>query len=421
MTDATRDSITIMITKGRVVATKRITLRPGAVKPEIQEYDRAKHFSIREVPAGNIYEFALLLREIEKRPDVFIVRGKPASGVDRNHTLRRLHPRTNPDGTVTPRTFDPAPRRWIPFDLDALPAPDWLDPLDDPDQTVEFAVGHLPAEFHGVTVRWAFTSGQGVKPGIRLRLFFWADRPLEDWELRVWLGERVPQEGVPPRRWPRRYPIDLSIFSPAQPIYVAWPVFVGMIDPVPVRSGLWRGDRDTVTPPKIGKDRSVSPSVVANSGPRWEGGGYETHRARIGDHEGGDGFFGPIKSSVASYLARHGSSVDPSWLRADLERAIREAPRDAEKHPDAYVEARVRDLDSLIAAFVRIQGEDEVSRQPHRVEATYPPPAPSVAEARSEFARVLDGFATAASAYRTDMESYQTRHAGWNAPHKIAV
>ena len=109
MTDATRDSITIMITKGRVVATKRITLRPGAAKPEIQEYDRAKHFSIREQPVGNIYELALLLDKVEKRPDIFVVRGKPASGINPNHTLRRLHPRTHPDGTVTPRTLDAAP------------------------------------------------------------------------------------------------------------------------------------------------------------------------------------------------------------------------------------------------------------------------------------------------------------------------
>ena len=90
-----------------------------------------------------------------------------------------------------------------------------------------------------------------------------------------------------------------------------------MIDPVPLRSWLWRGDRDCVTPPRIGENRKVSPSVMASLGPRRKGEGYAAHRARIGDHEHGDGFFRPIKSAVASYFARHGSSVDPSWLRTD--------------------------------------------------------------------------------------------------------
>jgi hypothetical protein len=58
------------------------------------------------------------------------------------------------------------------------------------------------------------------------------------------------------------------------------------------------------------------------------GEGYDAYRRPIGDHEGGDGFFRPIKSAVASYLARHGSSVDTAWLQDDLEQAIRDAPRD---------------------------------------------------------------------------------------------
>jgi hypothetical protein len=414
MTEATRDSITIMITKGRVLATKRIIRRAGAAKPEIQEYGLAKHFSIRERPVGNIYELALLLDEIEKRPDIFVVRGKPAAGINRNHALRRLHPRTHPDGTVTPQTLDPAPRHWIPLDLDALVAPDWLDPFDDPDQTVEFAVGHLPAEFHGVTVRWTFTSGHGVKPGIRLRLFFWADRPLEDRELKVWLGERIPQEGVSRAKWPLRYPVDLSIFSPAQAIYVASPIFEGMIDPVPLRSGLWRGDRDSVTPPGIGESRRVSPLVMPSLGPRREGGGYAAHRARIGDHEGGDGFFRPIKSAVASYLALHGSSVDPSWLRTDLEYAIREAPRDPAKHPDDYVERRVRDLDPLIAAILALEAAAEAERQTRVCEPTYPAPCATVEKAREQLAKALDEhvasiapYAAARELYRADLKRWQ--------------
>src|SRR5271167_4984817 len=75
---------------------------------------------------------------------------------------------------------------------------------------------------------------------LRIRLFFWADRALADWQLKAWLSG---------------YPVDQSIFAPAQPVYVARPIFIGMPDPVPTRSGIWRGDRDAITPPTITKPR----------------------------------------------------------------------------------------------------------------------------------------------------------------------
>jgi hypothetical protein len=82
-----------MITKGRVLATKRIILPAGAVKPEIREYGLAKHFSIRERPVGNIYELARLLHEIEKRPDIFVVRGKAAPGIKNRRHFPKHHGR----------------------------------------------------------------------------------------------------------------------------------------------------------------------------------------------------------------------------------------------------------------------------------------------------------------------------------------
>jgi hypothetical protein len=85
----------------------------------------------------------------------------------------------------------------------------------------------------------------------------------------------------------------------------------------------------------------------------------EGHCARIGDHGAGDGFFRPIKSAVAAYVARHGSQVDTSWLRSDLEEVIRRAPRDPVKHSDDYIELRVDDLDPLITAIVEMERASE--------------------------------------------------------------
>lgn len=165
------------------------------------------------------------------------MRGKPAAGVDLRNARRRLHARKARDGSTEPATIEGAARHWIPLDVNSIACPDWLDPVREPDRAVEHIVGLLPKEFHGATCWWAFTAGQGVKDGIRIRLFFWSDRALADWELKAWLGERMPAPGAPRGACPQRFPIDLSLFSPAQPIYVAKPLFVGMPDPVPIRSG----------------------------------------------------------------------------------------------------------------------------------------------------------------------------------------
>jgi hypothetical protein len=128
------------------------------------------------------------------------------------------------------------------------------------------------------------------------------------------------------------------------------------------------------------------------------GAGYEFHRARIGDHKGGDGFFEPTKSAVAAWLRNQGSGADTTWLRTDLEQAIRAAGRDPAKHDDDYIDFRVgSDLDSLIEAIRELQVESE--RAAERVEPTYPAPLGSVAEARAVLADAMDRFARAALAW----------------------
>jgi hypothetical protein len=130
------------------------------------------------------------------------------------------------------------------------------------------------------------------------------------------------------------------------------------------------------------------------------GSGYEYHRSRIGDHEMGGGFFGPIKSAVAAWIAHHGAVADTAWLRADLERAIREAPRDPAKHDDGYVEVRIADLDPLIEAIAELQAAKESENAP--LQPTYPAPVGSVEEARAMIAAEMDRFVEDVIAYDAD-------------------
>lgn len=356
----TADFVTILTATGRRRAVKLIqpardkTTWPAKDIPgqiDIIPYEYMKTFRAEERPVSSIYELAKILDDIERSISSFIVRGRIADGVDRNRMVRRVRDRS--DG-VDP-TLLPAEHYWIALDLDAIPCPEYIDPAHEPKAAVEYVIDRLPEEFHNATCRWQFTSSQGFKTStISLRRYFWADRPLSDSDLKSWLC--ACKSGIKIRRWSM---IDGTVFSPAQPIYTAAPLICGGLrDPMPVRSGILFGACDEVLAPEIVPEHRRSGYSGHGGGtqaPGEPGLGMEGFCSRIGDHEAGDGFFRPIKSAVAAYIARHGSQVDTTWLRADLEAVIRGAPRALAKHPDDYVELRVSDLDPLIAAIVDME------------------------------------------------------------------
>ncbi|HEX2152021.1 MAG TPA: hypothetical protein VHG31_08500, partial [Stellaceae bacterium] len=276
---------------------------------------------------------------------------------------------------------------WIALDIDSLPCPEWIDQFDEPDRVVEYVVDLLPPEFHSASCYWAYTSGAGLKPGIRMRLWFWADRPLADWELKAWLADA---------------PVDQAIFAPAQPTYVARPIFVDMPDPVPYRSGTWSGDRDAITPPVI--ERPQRGPSAASGASRGDGGGdYAVYRRQIGDGFLRNGFYRPLKGAIGAFIGEAGVGADTAWLRKDLEKAIREARRDPAKHDDAYVEARVADLDSWIEWTLGKEKEKaEAVAEP--CEPTYPPPLGSVAEARAVLAETMHDIVDQVRAYHATRE-----------------
>src|SRR5262249_19047687 len=156
-------------------------------------------------------------------------------------------------------------------------------------------------EFRSASCFWYFTGGHGIKSGIRIRLWFWADRLVEDWELQAWLADA---------------PVGLSIYGAAnQPIYVARPIFFGVPDPMPHRHGIWRGYSDTLAVPPI--ERPPSRRPPSSSTPSSGGGGYDSYREQIGDHDGGDGFYRPLKKAIGAYFGARGAGADVEWLCAD--------------------------------------------------------------------------------------------------------
>jgi hypothetical protein len=377
------DSVTLLTALDGGLLAKRTSRPAGGGPPETQAFGRAKYFRIDEIEIADLFEAHDLIQRVAGMRQVGMVRGRPVEGINRQRARRLSRPRTE-NGAIVPKTFAPAARHLVVIDVDNLPSPPWLDVLDDPDHAVEFAVDYLPAEFHGATVVWQFTSSQEIKPGLYLRLFFWSDRPVSDSESKALFRGRPA--------------VDLKIYRPAQPIYTATPIFEGMPDPVPYRIGLWRGDRDEVTLPILVERSQAQPPDGACSSFSGEPGRlYAEHRADIGDHEGGRGFHGPIGSAIYRFFYDHGANADARWLRSDLEDAVRSAQRDPAKHDDAYVERRVADLDPWIE-WTREREQEKAAAQPEP--AFEPPPEDdTLDEARAKLALEMQRFAATSFAY----------------------
>ena len=108
------------------------------------------------------------------------------------------------------------------IDIDSLA---WDGDINDQQAMLSYAIQQLPAEFQSVDFWYHFSSSMGIKPGIRVHLWFWLERPCSDDELKAWLSG---------------CPVDLRLFNPIQIHLTANPRFIaGAIDPYPNRSGLF--------------------------------------------------------------------------------------------------------------------------------------------------------------------------------------
>jgi hypothetical protein len=354
------DLVTVLRTHGPL-ATKRIGYNRKTGKHRIADYGRARVFSVKQHQVSNIHQSAALLDTLGQDPRTFVIRGEPIGGIDRTRCLRRIQDQTNPEtGEFEPATFTHAARHALLIDVDGVPCPASIDPLHDPDEVVEYVVSLLPTQFHGVTCWWLFTSGHGIKEGVRIRLAFYSTRKLSTDELKAWLGELIPlslDRGS--KANVKRWPVDTSVFNPVQPNYIAKPVFEGCHDPVPYRSGVWVGLDDAFTPPDIDLNKRRQWGGYSSAAPASPGMGYEGWRDLIGDHSG-LGFYPPIKAAIATYFRKNGSEADPNWVRADLEQAILERGHTRDSQ---CIRDRIKALDGLIRHIQALQAADEIRRR----------------------------------------------------------
>ena len=172
----------------------------------VQSYDGAYKFDIACVPVKGLFDLHDKLKWLVRQYNKCVVRGTLIEGTKASN-VRRLFYRCAESGDAP--TLRDMPHRWVALDVDGLARPEDI-PVDDIERCADYAMGKLPRIF-GQTACIAQASAQhGIKPDIRLRLWYWCDRPMGGDELKRWLKDT---------------PCDMSVFNPAQPIYTAFPLF----------------------------------------------------------------------------------------------------------------------------------------------------------------------------------------------------
>jgi predicted P-loop ATPase len=318
--------VTVLRTLGPL-ATKKFSVDPLTGEVVKTPYGNAKFFSGQTVDVRDIYDLSSKLLTLASDSRACVVRGGLAAGVESARMRRLLYP----DGNDQP-TLVRCSRQWLMVDFDNVPCSEGLDPATEPETAVAYLISLLPSEFANVTCHWQFGSSQGFKPGLlSAHLWFWLDREVDDANLESWAKQR------------RSIGIDPAVFRPAQVHYTAAPVFDGVPDPLPRRSGLRKGTIDEVA--------IVLPEQTQET-PRGFGGGlkpavgFDGYLARIGTE---DGFHNPIMSAIAAYVRAHGvAGTDKDALVTVLQTTILEADpggrdeKDIERYAsDAFLRAKI--------------------------------------------------------------------------------
>jgi len=295
--------LTVLKTLGPL-ATKKFSVDPLTGEVVKTPYGNAKFFSGQAVDVRDIYDLSSKLLTLASDSRACVVRGGLAAEVETARMRRLLYS----DGDDQP-TLVRQPRRWLMVDFDNVPSPEGLDPAADPEAAVDYLISLLPSEFADVTCHWQFGSSQGFKPGfLSAHLWFWLDREVEDADLERWAKQH------------RSIGIDPAVFRPAQVHYTAAPVFDGVPDPLPRRSGLRRGAVDELA--------IVLPERTQETSRAFGGGlkpavGFDGYLAKIGTD---DGFHNPIMSAIAAYVHAQGANgTDRDALIAVIRSVVLEA------------------------------------------------------------------------------------------------
>lgn len=230
------DSVTILRCARQLRAAK--VIRPN----EIIDYSTAKTFDGFTATVGNLDDLDKLIARLTEAPRLCIVRGELVAGRRAAGIRRLVH--QDPE-TGEPPTLREAPRRWLALDVEGVERSEDV-AASDIETCARVALTRLPWSLQSAACVAQATAGHGIKPGIRLRLWYWLDRPTWGAELKRWLNGA---------------PCDPAVFSAGQVIYTAAPVFEDREDHLPHRIVRLSGAPMVTVP---------SPAALAPAPPRPE-------------------------------------------------------------------------------------------------------------------------------------------------------
>jgi hypothetical protein len=241
------DALTVLHAPGRRLAK---LLHPDG---RAEGYDRTRIVDAYTVPIADLAGIQVLLQRLRHRPDCCVVRGELVNG-DVAVGIRRLLHADKETGEAP--TIRDVPRRWLALDMEGVTLPPGLLPSDLAG-CAAVALATLPTELRGAACIVQASASHGMKPDLRLHLWWWLDRPMWGHEL---------------KRWMCGTPADPSVFGAVQPIYTASPMFAsGCLDPLPTRVLLLDG-APVVTAPRsdvlVPPPSRLRPAVWEQTAPR---------------------------------------------------------------------------------------------------------------------------------------------------------
>lgn len=216
------DILTVLTSRGPVMA------KTWQADGSIKAYDSAKYFETQEVKVDSIERLSYVLTKLEAKPRSCVIRGKY-----RGEEWSLAHANGDHKPGLALRQIDlheDIPHQWVLIEVDNF-EPISADPVTDPVCAIdEYIAAHLPAEFGNASYHWQLSNSAGhTKHAGKLKahLWFWLARSYTSAQLKAWAKAFEIQT-------------DTAVFNAIQVHYTAAPIFDGVEDPIPRRSGLVR-------------------------------------------------------------------------------------------------------------------------------------------------------------------------------------
>ena len=282
------------------------------------DYDSPRRFGAVEHPVSSLAELHRALLTLQRDPQRCVVRAALVNGPTAQGIRRLLH--RDPETGDEP-TLREVPRRWLALDLDGLERPDGI-PAADLAACAQAVIPTLPGGFHNASCVVQATAGHGRKPGSRLRLWYWLDRPVDRPQLEVWFAG---------------HPVDAVSFRAAQVIYTAAPIFeTGLGDHLPRRLVLLDGAGDVRVPPAEvlqlpPKPRRILSEMPAARAASWAERQFERGVAAVATATDGNRHAACVKASFALACLVHEGRLGEGEVRAALGAALERAGKAEEE------------------------------------------------------------------------------------------